>query len=72
MMNHSKIADIATELHHGNVSIADLAIAIRLEFANNWLSVGNCAAANEIPVDMAERLLTACRDIHEYALTLES
>ena len=71
-MNHAKIADIATDLHHGNASIRDLAIAIRLEFANNWLSVGNCAAANEIPVDMAERLFTVCREIHEFALKSES
>lgn len=71
-MDHAKIADIATQLHHGNVSIRDLAIAIRLEFANNWLSVGNCAAGNGIPVDMAERLLTVCREIHESALAKES
>lgn len=71
-MNHNQIADIATELHHGKVSILSLAVAIRLEFANNWLSVGNLAAANGIPVEMADRLLTVCREIHESALAKES
>ncbi len=71
-MNHDAIANVATDLHHGKVSILTLAVAIRLEFANNWLSVANCAAGNGIRPDHAKRLLTVCREIHESALTEES
>ena len=67
-MNHNAIANVATDLCHNKISIQDLAIAIRLEFANNWLSVANCAAGNNLSFDHAERLLTVCREIHESAL----
>lgn len=67
-MNHNRIADLATELHRDRLSPVDLAIAIRLEFANNWLSVGNFAESLGIPADMAERLLSVCRDIHKHKM----
>lgn len=70
-MQHEKIANLATELHHGNISIQSLAIAIRIEWANNWLSPANCAQANGISVKNMERLIAVCRDIHEDAMQAE-
>lgn len=69
MMNHQAIANVASDLALGRISAQSLAIAIRLEFANQFLTYTGFAESHGMTPEHAAELIEICRKIHESALT---